>query len=93
MYEGRSKSKVKSTVTFLIMDIESSCLQIYYPHMFGSEGAKYPGVVAIRDILPGEAILAIPFDQLVSVRRMDPDLKDLIRNCPLFTESADSEHL
>ena len=66
---------------------------IDYPHMFGSEGSQYPGVVAIKDIQPGEAILAIPFDQLVSVRRMDPDLKELIKDCPLFQTLEDNELL
>ena len=61
--------------------------------MFGPEGGKYPGVIATQDIKEREAILAIPFDQLVSVRRMSEELKNLMGQSSLFSESMDSEHL
>ena len=67
---------------------------IDYPHMFGTGKEKYPGIVAKRDVKDSEAILAVPFDQLISVRRISDELKELMNYCPeLFVESADYEQL
>ena len=62
--------------------------------MFGSGRNKYPGVVATHDIKHREAIIAVPFDQLISFKRISKELTDLMKGCPkLFSEkeSSDSE--
>ena len=65
-----------------------------YPHMFGTGKEKYPGIVAKRDVKDSEAILAVPFDQLISVRRISDELKELMNYCPeLFVKSVDYEQL
>ena len=69
---------------------------VAYPQEFGDGKNKYQGVVAKKDIRHREAIMAVPYHMLLSVKNINKDLKELMNECPsLFSaeETTDAEAL
>ena len=69
---------------------------VAYPKEFGDGKNKFQGVVAKKDIKHREAIMAVPYNMLLSVKNISNDLKALMDDCPsLFSikETTDAESL
>ena len=69
---------------------------VAYPKEFGNGKNKFHGVVAKKDIKHREAIMAVPYSMLLSVKHISKDLKELMNDCPsLFSteETTDAEAL
>jgi hypothetical protein len=53
--------------------------KVQYPTMFGAGESKYPGMIALEDIAPGEAIVKVPSKLIINtkVAYMCPELQQV----------------